>query len=301
MQAVEAPYGAKEKKLTPHKVRILVRRVEHRSPVLAVVARVLDAIKMGCSPIELSEIVASSPELAMKVLRVASSVAFSGRPTESIRHAVELLGWQHVANIVVTVGMRQQAEEIEESSRWDSVLYQRRCVATALVSRMLAKRVDEELEDRYYLCGLFQEWGYLVLAQFAAQDFDRVAAVLSKTQVESPIEVERFYLGTDHAEIGGIAAEEYGLPAEVSDSIAHHHDPSMAPERSQCAADIAHVASWVVGEIGLQLIPGATNHTLDRFSLLRLGWDANDLIAVKDTILSATQSIATALEDDLVD
>jgi HD-like signal output (HDOD) protein len=290
-------FRAGDRKLNPNKIRILVRRVEHRSPMMVVVARVLEAIRGGCSPAQLSEIVACSPELSMKVLRLAASPAFSGRPVESIRHAVELLGWQHVANLVVTVGMRQQSDDVEESTRWDPFLYQRRCLATALVSRMLGRRIDEGLEDRYYLCGLFQEWGYLVLAQFAPEEYDRVAAVLARTPVESPLEVERFYLATDHAEIGGIAAEEYRLPTEVRDSIAFHHDPSMAPESSQAAADVAHVASWVAGEMGFQLIPGTTNHLLDRFSLMRLGWTVDDLVQIQQSILSATQNAAAALED----
>lgn len=282
-------------RITPEKMRILARRVEHNSPVMAIVANVIEAVNQSCTPKELTDIIQKSPELSMKVVRVANSAAFGFRAAQSVREAVDLLGWQRIASIVMTIGVREKAEELQAIPFWDAERYQRRCVALALISQLLSMRVDPWNEEKYYMCGLFQEWGYLMLAQHAPHDLETIANVCSKTAVDSPVEIERFYIESDHAELGGIAAEEYGLAADIVASIRYHHDPANAEPELQKLADVAHVASWVAGEMGIQVFDTARNHRLDQFALMRLGWSAADIDSIKQAILNATLSVSNVI------
>lgn len=286
-----------EAHITPERMRILLRRVDHSTPMLAVIAKIMEAVNNSAAPQELSEVIQRSPELAMKVVRVANSAAFGNRRAESVREAIDFLGWQRIVTIATTIGMREQSEEVLAESIWSAETFQRRCVALAFVSQLLAKRIDPWCEEKYYMSGLFQEWGYLVLAQHAPAYLEPVGAVIGKTAVDSPIEVEHFYIGTDHAELGAIAAEEYGLAPEVAASIRFHHQPALAPEEFQLAADVAHVASWVVGELGIHVFPGATNHRLDPFAVLRMGWNPEAVDEIKQAILHATHAVSSAMAE----
>lgn len=280
--------------LSAEKMRILFRRLDPKASAISIVSQVLDAVNRSCTPQELSVLIQKSPELSMKVLRLSNSAAFGSRNALTVREAVDFLGWQKTVTLVLTVGLSDYSNSLLASTGWDAEAFQKRSVALALVSQFLSSRCDPWNEERHYLCGLFQEWGYLMLVQHASTQFQPAASVLNKTDVESPIEVEKFYIGTDHAEVGAVAAEEYGLAEDIVAGIRFHHEPALA-DAHQTMADVAHVSSWIVGEMGIQAIVGASNHILDQYALRRLGWSTEDLEQFRSALHDAATNVSNIL------
>jgi HD-like signal output (HDOD) protein len=50
-------------------------------------------------------------------------------------------------------------------------------------------------------------------------------------------------LGTDHAEVGGALLQAWHLPEEISEAVANHHRPVLAPKPKLSA--VAHLANCI--------------------------------------------------------
>jgi HD-like signal output (HDOD) protein len=59
------------------------------------------------------------------------------------------------------------------------------------------------------------------------------------------VAAERDVIGTDHAEVGALLAEHWNLPETLRSVIAHHHNPSNAPEADKILVYVIHLADFV--------------------------------------------------------
>jgi len=78
-----------------------------------------------------------------------------------------------------------------------------------------------------FVIGLLHDFGKVVLEQHFQEEFHQVL-VKAYREKRSFNEVCKELLGTDHAEIGSIIAEQWELPGALKKSIEFHHMPYLA-------------------------------------------------------------------------
>lgn len=269
--------------------------LECRYPVVGVTRNVLMAAAHGAGPIEADVLFAEAPAFACEVRNLARSKSFGEAEYATISAMVAGGSWHRTAEIAVTALTRRLADEVKESDTWSAGHFYRRAVAVGLASRRLAAGQDSKTEQYAFLGGLLQDWGYLALAHGWPGAYDEIAQVLVRTGPHAVSRVDRAYLEIEHDEMGAIFAEFLGLPSSVVEGIAFHHAPGMAPDSARPEADIAHVASWLVGRIGYPSVPGGTNHSLDPSALRRLGWSIDELEREMEPVLSESEPLPIPL------
>lgn len=199
---------------------------------------------------EATRLIARDTGVAAKVLQIANSAAF-GEPGHrtSLEDAVQFLGVDLLRAITVGTGLFAWSDE--------PALPLADIQADAVRSATLAARlVGGEHVDRAFVAGLLHDVGRVVLVAGMPDEYramlDEIAA-----SGESVGDAERRVFGADHAAIGATLLRMWGLPEEIADLVACHHDPRAARSEPRlvaavhlAGADTTPDAAWLA-EVGL--------------------------------------------------
>lgn len=283
-------------RVTLDQLQLLLRRRDQGSPRGESVLQLLDELSQGASLHEIERLTQRNVELSLRIVRVAGSAAFGGHEIKSIRHAIELLGFDQLYSIVATIALVINCPRRNLVPDIDRERFQRRSLLIGLLSRMLALKLSLPSPASHYMAGLFQECGYIPMARFVPEKLEQVIAVCRRTEVGDLCEIEQYYLGFTHCEAGGIVSEEYHFSEEIRTAVVHHHAPMFAEPKHQKYADVAHMASWLADELGYSIFEGCPSHTLDRFASERLGIDPEHfqpiLASVQETLEASYRAMA---------
>jgi HD-like signal output (HDOD) protein len=192
-----------------------------RPPRLPQVYRALtQAIQREASLSEIGGIVGTDAVMAGRLLQVANSALFAPRhPISSTEHAASFIGLEKVRSIVIFEGLAGSgsggtAVQARVQEIW------RHSLEIAAIARLIAgqeKASQEELSSAFSL-GILHDLGAILLARH----HDPIDA---GDENQSAEEKERERHGLAHTDAGAYLALEWGLPDDVVEVIASHHDP----------------------------------------------------------------------------
>jgi HD-like signal output (HDOD) protein len=259
------------------------------------VTRLMELISTGASPQEIEQEIQRHVELALRIVCVAGSPAFSAREIKSMRHAIELLGYDQLQSIIATIGLFSSASKKNLVVGMSKERFQKRCLLIAMLSRMVATRLGVGEEETHYMAGLLQECGYIALATYVPDRLVQVIGVAQRTDVNDISELETYYLGFDHQAAGLTMAEEYRFGQEIAQAIGHHHHPHLADTSLMVYADIGHFASWVADEVGYPIFDSVAPAHLDRYVARRLGVDEESYRSLFAKLKQATETTYNAM------
>jgi len=231
-------------------IKDIVADIRSLEPFPEVASTVLElSVRDDIIPNELIDIIQTDPGITAKLLKLCNS-AFYGfqREIASLREAGNLLGVTALVSLVLTSSANRYFRDYGNASTSSQVGLWRRCVASALASRLLARYHGETDPERAYTAGLLQNLGHLVLDRFVDDHSSDLIAALDGGS--SLIDAERNVLGLSHAEISARLATRWGLPEVLVDTIRHHHAPENATIDPTLTATI-HLAETLTWSIGL--------------------------------------------------
>ena len=143
----------------------VVQQIEHLPTLPQVVMRILSmAESPKISAVELSKVLDQS--LAAKVMKVSNSAYYGGkgRKISSIHHAIMMIGFDSLKEIVLTTSffhtLRDSREVQALQPLWQHSL------ECALISKRLAWIYRYDSLDEAYLSGLTHDIGRLVIQQY---------------------------------------------------------------------------------------------------------------------------------------
>jgi len=206
-----------------------------------VVTRLDSAIANPYSTLEeIRAIIEADPAIAARLLKLANSAMYGypGR-VETVREALTIIGTRQLRDLVLAAcvidlfhGVFGRGVTLEK--------FWRHSIACGLAARLLATLRREANVERAYLIGLLHDVGRLVLLLRIPEE---ARSVLYAAQSEHALlyAVEQERLGFDHAEVGGLLLERWGLPTSLSEPVSRHHTPDEAHLYPQETATV-HVA-----------------------------------------------------------
>ncbi|MEM7309328.1 MAG: HDOD domain-containing protein [Planctomycetota bacterium] len=167
--------------------------------------------------------------LTGRLLGVANSARAGARePIDTVDAAVLRLGSGTVLGIALAGSVRNDyqtalpAYGLDEGGLW------RHSVAAALAVDKARRFCRRPVPTQAFATALLHDVGKLVLARHLTED---VVEALHAVQGASVIdaEVESTVLSMNHAELGGVVAQSWGLPTAIAEGIAYHEAPLTAP------------------------------------------------------------------------
>jgi HD-like signal output (HDOD) protein len=248
----------------------LVKAAHALDPLPATVAKLASlVVRQDWSLNEAAHLVEFDPALTGRLLRLANSAATAGlAPVNTARDAIMRVGIGPALAFAAASGLRRQLKRaLPEYGMSEGQLW-RHSVASALAAEPITRRTRVPLPPECFTAGLLHDIGKIVMARFLAPEHLRGLAAAREQGGTSSLQAEMEVLGVNHAELGGLIAAHWKLPARIVAGITFHHVPEGGHDPVCDAVHLANVAAKRIGE-GVVLV--ANEVEADPGALTRLG------------------------------
>jgi len=205
----------------------ILNLAKHAPPFPKVAQRVMEMIEdPAVKAQDLAEVIQFDEAITANVLKICNAAYFGlSRKVSSLDEALVVIGHDILKDIIVTSssarffkGKIGEGYQLEEGELW------KHSVAVSIMSKQLSKHVKEVDPGTAFTCGLLHDIGKRFLSTFVADDFRKILEKVAKEKA-SFVEAEKEYLGTTHAELGGMILEQWGFAPGIQDAVRFHHDP----------------------------------------------------------------------------
>jgi HD-like signal output (HDOD) protein len=216
------------------------------TPPTAVVRLAQLLAKDGVTGDEIAEVLALDATLAVRVLRLANSIALGGASdVNSVREAVLRVGVETVRDVVFAVSMVSALRP----TGFDYRPFWRHSLAVATTARILQERSRRTGAPcpEAYAAGLLHDLGMLALDRALGSHYRRLRDAAEKSG-RALFEVEQEALGTDHAQLGGRMLEVWQFPKRLIDATRLHHRPGAS---DSSVTLVVHLADFVCNQAGI--------------------------------------------------
>lgn len=188
---------------------------------------------------DVAEKLMTDPGLTVRLLKTVNSAAFGMRKeVTNLQYATTLLGRARVESLVLTAavgGSLPAPDGIDMQDFW-RVSARRACLA----KRLAAKKHPETAVESF-TAGLLQNMAIPVLVEAHGERYVSLYQASSGSNGTSLHHTELEAFGYDHAQIGAMMAEVWGLPEGLITAIADHHHPGQrAPDAVEAVAHVYH-------------------------------------------------------------
>lgn len=176
---------------------------------------------------EVAELINRDPALIVSVFkRVNSASVGIARRVEDINQAITLLGRAKVESIVLSHAVRESLPKIDKS--WFSMdSFWKSSSKRAAIASHLAKKIHPATMTQSFTGGMLQDMAIPVIAKVKGDLYKDIIVTDGIDSNISLLEKKRFSF--DHQKVGALMAEEWKLPAYLTDIISGHHSDSVEP------------------------------------------------------------------------
>jgi len=236
--------------LTNDSLRELIARLRTFPIVPSLYLEVINALKSPhTTTADVGAIMAMSLAMMTKLLQVTNSACFGlPRKISDPVEAVGILGFETVKSMVITLKLLSQYDKVKPVYFSIDRLW-RHSTEVARISRRLAfmQQDDPVLAESAFTAGLMHDLGKLVLASNFDEQYSGAQALARHQQI--PLwEVEKQIFGASHGEIGAYLLGLWGMPLDLVEAAALHHNPSRCLAKRFTPLTAVHVANALVYE-----------------------------------------------------
>ncbi|MFP4163143.1 MAG: HDOD domain-containing protein [Chitinispirillaceae bacterium] len=195
---------------------------------------------------EVGQAIKSDQALASKVLKLVNS-AFYGFPGRigTITHAVVILGFSTVKNIVLTASILDafRNKPVDEKV-FNPENFWIHSIACGAAAQCIARTLGSSEKEECFIAGLIHDIGKIILYQYMPEEFIRT---IRKSNQDEKLffESERELFEITHQEIGSELARLWHLPPHLNNAVAYHHHPSTKRD-GYTVTSIVHCADIFV-------------------------------------------------------
>ncbi len=206
-----------------------IKQMESISTAPAILKPLLEMLRLPSEKIRIDkvvELVSYDGSIAAQCLRLANSPLFGRRPIETVRSAVMTLGLEKIRSILIGLCVNR----VVPNSKWviEPDAFWRHSLGCALATQKMAQKIEYPDPEKAYLAGLLHDVGFLVNSVLYTQQFRECLG--QATELHLPLNViEEQILGFNHCDTGQLLCEHWGLPEELVEAAAYHHDAALLP------------------------------------------------------------------------
>lgn len=210
-----------------------------------------------------AELVRNEPAVTTALLRFANSAAFGGlKQIGDLHQAIARLGLNRVGSLVTTLQMKGNFQAPDAVKReilgrlWDHA------VAAAITARILAKRIDYDVEEAF-LGGLLHDAGKLLVLK----SVDVLQSEDPSLEVTRPVLDELMALL--HAELGNHTLKSWNLPETLCTAALAHEEPVR--DDQPALVTLVQAGDVIARKLGFHPNPDPELNLLDEPCLELLG------------------------------
>lgn len=208
--------------------------------------------------------------MTAKILQLVNSAFFGiGRHIASAGEAVTYLGVETISRLALCVQLFSQFRT-SGLPRFSIEELWRHSMATATLSRRIAQseNAPKRLARECMTAGLLHDVGKLIFASRLPERYNE-ALTLAESRNIAQTEAEREIFGATHPEVGAYLLWLWGIPVDLIEATAFHHNPADGMAKTFTALTAVHVANALQYEV--RATTSGLMAQIDQGYLARLG------------------------------
>ena len=258
------------------KVRCIIDKV-HQLPTLPIVANKITSLIKDptCTAIKVSEILDKDQSLTTKVLRLVNSVYYSlCTNVTNVQHAVALVGFKNISQMIISISVFDVFKG-RYGEEFDRVGFWKHSIGCAVISRMIAEKMNYPKLDDSFTAGLLHDIGKVVLDQYLHEEMTKIIKLVKEKDV-SFVDAEYEVLGLSHADIGEQVMKNWKIPTSITVAVKYHHqgpnERADSPLSQDLIVDIVRLSDVIckrekIGSTGDNIIPEMNEDLWDRLDI----------------------------------
>lgn len=234
---------------------------------------------------DLARVIEHDPGLTANLLKVVNASFFSGnRPMLTAQDAIKRLGNTLVLQFVISTGVAPSYVQTIEGYDLAPNMHLKHSLTVAMAAEELGKVLELDAPDFVFTAGLLSGIGKVLMGAYVEVNAHPILELALENGMSFD-EAEDEVLGINHAEIGGILLESWGLPSEITDVVRHHLRPDGF-EGESIVLDLVHIGNVLAKMIGVGLGVDGLNYTVSNTVVERLGLTPEILDMVSANVVS---------------
>ncbi|MBU1196181.1 MAG: HDOD domain-containing protein [Proteobacteria bacterium] len=197
----------------------------------------------GACAKNVARIIAKDMGMTAKVLQLVNSSFFGMKDHVSdIADAVAFLGMDVIKTLVLSLEIFSRLSQDALSVICVDEMYQH-CMKTGAIAKFIAttEKLDKKIVENVIIACVLHDIGKLILCQYYTDDYKTVSALVADENI-SFFKAERQIFGVSHAQVGAYLLGLWGLPVDIVEGIAFHHEPSRSGSHEFELCGIIHIA-----------------------------------------------------------
>ncbi len=200
----------------------------------------------NASVASIGDIIAQDMGMTAKVLQLVNS-SFFGMPRHisNVQEAVVLLGIDVVKGLVLGIEVFSTFSKSAMSIISVDKIHDH-CVKTGSKAKKIAEieNMDKHLADNAMIASILHDLGKLLMAEHFFDKYSEAVKISQEKNIPGFL-AEKETFGVSHAEVGAYLLGLWGLPTEIIEGIAFHHNPSKYFGKEFSICGLVHVADII--------------------------------------------------------
>lgn len=231
--------------LRDEKLRRLVSQMRSVPSLPTLYSELLHELELPDPRIEkIAKIIKQDIGMTAKILQLVNSAFFGlRRNITDAAQAINFLGLDTIKSLALGIGVFSQFEKTNEASNVLSELWSH-SIAVGRIGRAISEQVNPSVASDSFTAGLLHDVGEVLLAFNLPEKFSESQILVEKGQLNR-MEAEKQILDTTHSEVGAYLLGLWGLPHQVVEAVAFHHNPSNFQSDKFTPLTAVHIANAI--------------------------------------------------------
>lgn len=232
---------------------------------------------------DVASIVEKDLSLTTRILKLANSSFFTrSNRAVTIKDSLNIIGMDHLRNIVVSTALISQFKGIPEyfvtlESFWAH------SVASGLAARDISDYKKSCNKETLYLAGIIHDIGSLIIYKEMPEQAEEALKRCNEWG-HNLIDAEQSVFGFDHTEVGSALIEKWALPKIFKEITQHHHFP-LKSKNYPVETAIVYLADYIVQSNQLGSSGEYHSPSLNQEVLRFLGLSEKDLGVISKKVI----------------
>jgi len=198
---------------------------------------------------DIEKIIERDPNLVSQILKMANSSFYGlSREVNSLNHAINLLGFVQVENIVMISVMLTSVKKMPLHKHFNRDKFLEHSFGCGVTAKIIANMLNLNFSSSEFSGGVMHDIGKVLLDLYAPDALDEILENAYKKGL-SFYDSEMELYGMNHSLLGAKLLSIWGLPNELMDIVEYHHNPKEA--NNKLLVSIVHVADLLTYSEGI--------------------------------------------------
>lgn len=237
----------------------------------------------------LARIIEHDPGLTANLLKVVNASDLTDGPVLTVRAALDVLRTPEVLRFFISTGVAPYYVHVIAGYDQAPSQFLQHSTTVAIASQELARTLKVDAAAYVYTAGLLSGIGKLLLGAYVQVDLREILRLVFDEGLAFD-KAEEAIFGINHAELGSIVLERWGLPEPLTRVVRHHLRPDEY-DGLDPVLDLVHVGNVLAKMIGVGLGADGLNYEVSPRVVERLGITSQALDTAAANVVVELQSL----------